>query len=152
MAQVVLHVLGGAVGGPGKGAEGGHVDEGPAVEAAHVQGPPAAGGDDPGGLQGLIRQMEAGGEVVGAARGDVAQGRRAWQVHQPRDRLVERAVAAAADHGVELPAQLPGQAGSVLPGLGQPQVHQIAGGAEVGHGVKEGGGGAGAACPGIDDK
>ena len=38
VAQVVFHRLGRAVGHPGEGPEGGHVDKGAAVEGPHVQG------------------------------------------------------------------------------------------------------------------
>ena len=56
---------------------------------------------DPLGRQGgvVFGQIQGGGHVVGGAQGDIAQGRRVFQLHEPGHHLAEGAVAAhAGDH------------------------------------------------------
>ena len=152
VSQIVLDGLGRAVGGPGKGPEGGHVDKGPAVEGPHVQGAALAGGDAPGGLGRVRGELQAGGKVVGAAAGDVPQGRGIGEAHEAADRLVEGAVPAAADNAViPCPLRLRQLRGVARVG-GLAHGDQIALLAEVGHRLEQGAHGPGAPGPGVDNE
>ena len=152
MAQVVFDVLRHGIGGLGKGPEGGDVDEVPVIEAAHVQMPPGAGDNEPGRLHRVGGEPEAGGEVVGAAPGDVAQRRRVSQGHQAVDRLVEGAVPAVAHHKIKAGALLAGQTLGVPGALGLLQAYQISGLGKNGNHIKKERAGAAPPRPGIDDQ
>ena len=110
MAEEVLGGLGGGVGGRREGAEGGDIGEvagGMVVEShgmeqTHVDGGLRVADGGAGGLSERSRQTHGHGEIVGASRGDVAQGGTALggHRHKPRHGLVEGAVPSAADDGI----------------------------------------------------
>ena len=117
-----------------------------------VQGAALAGGDASGGLGRVRGELQAGGEVVGAAAGDVPQGRGIGEAHEAADRLVEGAVPAAADNAVKLgPLRLRQLRGVARVG-GLAHGDQIALLAEVGHRLEQGAHGPGAAGPGGDNE
>ena len=126
VAEGALELLGGVVAHVGEDAEGGHVDEGPVVEAAHVAGPGRPLRRHGRRLLHPTGQAQVLGEVVGGAGGNIAQHRRRVQGEQPRHRLAEGAVPAAADHPVIPPALPGGHMGGVGLALGGPHRHQIA--------------------------
>ena len=110
MPQHILRHLRGGVGGRRKGPEGGDIGEvaGGAVvhpngmEQTHVDGGLGVTHSGAGGLAEGTRQPHGGGEIVGAPRGDVAQGGTALggHRHKPRHGLVEGAVTSTANDGV----------------------------------------------------
>ena len=81
--------------------------------------------------------MQAHGEIVGAAAGQIAQQRALLQLHQAGERLVQRAVAAGTDHHVVLSAPPGGDVPGLAAGLGDKDPHQIAGAGELRHGVEQ---------------
>ncbi len=135
VAQSVFRLLGRGVTGPGEGAEGGHIGKIPLIVPPHIQGNGRTLGDDVRSQVGRRGDVQGGGKVVGAAGGQVAQGRLALQLHKAGDGLVQGAVAAVADHGVKIRPQVPGEAGGVTGALGLPHIHQIATCRQPGDGV-----------------
>ena len=125
MPQRVFDILRGGVAGLGKGTEGGHIGEVSVVVPPHVQRHGSALGDDVGGHVGHGGNVQRGGEVVGAAGGQIAQQGLFRQLHQAGNGFVQRAVAAVADHGVVVGTQLQRIARGVAGGLGLLHVHQI---------------------------
>ena len=94
--------------------------------------------------------METGGEVIGAALGNVAQQRRAVQGHQAGDSLIQRAVAAHGYHRVKILAG--GRGGCGIPGGGGiMDGQQVAGLGEDGCRVEQRAPGLVAARCGVDD-
>ena len=71
--QRVFGCLGRGVGGAGKGAEGRHIRKVPVVVPTHVQRVRRTADGGAGGLVHGGGEMQAGGEVVGAAAGQIAQ-------------------------------------------------------------------------------
>lgn len=82
--------------------------------------------------------MKAGGKVVGAAVGQVAQQRALRQRHQAGDRFVQSAVAAGADHRIVVGAPLRRHAAGVAAGLRDKDPHQIAGAGKSGYRIEQG--------------
>ena len=150
--QRVFGCLGRGVGGAGKGAEGRHIRKVPVVVPSHVQRVRRTADGGAGGLVHGGGKMQTGGEVVGAAAGQIAQGRALGQLHNAGQRLVQRAVAAGA-HDQVIVAAAPGGHVTRLPaGLRNENVHQIAGAGELCRRVKQRGTGFCLSCTGIDDK
>ena len=106
VGQVTQHIFGGLGGGIGSGgekAEGSHIGEIPqSAEIAHVQGTGRALQGGPGGLHHVPGEVHGGGEIIGAAQGNIAQGDVFPGFDQPGDDFVQRAVAADADHAFVL--------------------------------------------------
>ena len=102
--QGVLGGLRGGIGGAGKRAEGGYIHEAALVPPADVQGAGRAAEHGHGGGDRVVGDMEAGGKVVGAALGQIAQQGPLLQAHQAGDDLVERAVAAYGHHQIVVAA------------------------------------------------
>ena len=106
----------------------------------------------PGSLEGIRGQREAGGKVVGAASGNVTQGRRGREAHDPSDRLVEGTVSAAADNPVKIASFRLHNFGGMARIGGAAHRNQIALLAEMSHRVEHGCRRARAARPGVDDE
>ena len=151
MAQNIFHVLGGGVGGAGEGPEGGHIHEEPFPKAADIQLPGLAPDDGGSGLEGVGGDLQAGGEVVGAALGQVAHRRGMGQGLKAGDDLVQCAVSAYGHHRIVSGAGFLGNAAGVPRGSGAADAEEISGVAEGGGRVVEGAPGLAAARPGIDD-
>ena len=101
LAQRVFTALWRGVGHIGKGAEGCHIGKICVAEAAHIQLDRRAAD---GGLRRLFHapgQAQGGGKIIGGAGGNIAQHRRLLAAQQAVDRLVQRPVAAGADHKVK---------------------------------------------------
>ena len=152
MAQGVFRLLGRVVGRLGKGAEGGHVGEISVVEAADVQVEAPAAGDGSRRHGGVAAEPQTGGEVVGAAKGQVADGGPVFQAHQPGDGLVQRAVASGAYDQIIVAPRLRHGLPGVAPGGGHKDPHQVARLAEPGHRVKKRRHGLGFTGFGVHDK
>ena len=135
MTQIVFGRLGGAVGGFGEGTEGCHIHKGPSVEGPHIQFLPAAVQDLLCHLCRLIGQVEAGGKIIGAAAGDIAQRWRDRKVHKPGDGLIQGSVPTIADDPVKGGPIFPDEAGGIALGRSLPQGYQIVCLAEQGYGV-----------------
>ena len=96
MAQGVFQALRSGVGGAGKGTERGNVGKKAVIEAANVQRTGYAHDHVSGGLQQVLRQVQAVSKIVGAAGWNVAdRGVTAGPV-KAGDYLIEGAVAADA--------------------------------------------------------
>ena len=110
VTEQILRGLGGGVGGRRERPEGGDVGEvagrsfvhAERREQTHVNGRFVGAYGHTGGLPQVGGKPHGGGKIVGAARRNVAQDGTLPQgyLHEPRHRLVEGAVAAAADHRV----------------------------------------------------
>ena len=111
-----------------------------------------APGDVQRGQPGVGGQVKAGGKVVGAAVGQVAQQRALRQRHQAGDRFVQSAVAAGADHRIVVGAPLRRHAAGVAAGLRDKDPHQIAGAGKSGYRIEQGGAGLGLTRPGVDNE
>ena len=152
MTQRIFGRLGRGVGGARKCAEGRHIRKVPVIVPPNIQRIGNAAGHSPG--RGLHRgvEVQAGGKVVGAAVGQIAQRRALLQLHQAGDGLVQRAVAAGADHQIILSAPFGGDVTGLAAGLRDEHPHQIAGAGEGRHRVEQRGAGFCLSCSWIDDK
>ncbi len=101
--------------------------------------------------EGVGGDLQAGGEVVGAALGQVAHRRGMGQGLKAGDDLVQCAVSAYGHHGIVSAAGFLGNAAGVPRGSGAADAEEISGVAEGGGRVVEGAPGLAAARPGIDD-
>ena len=151
MAQGVFGGLRRGIGAFRERAERGHIDEIPLVPAANVQLPGRGGHHGLRSHGGLAGDVEAGGKVVGAPLGQIAQQGTPVQPHQAGDHLVQRAVAAHGHHSVVAAAFPGGDLLGLAGGVGAADGQQVARPAENGGGVKQGTAGLVPAGPGVDD-
>ena len=84
----------------------------------------------------VIRQVEAGGKIVGAAAGNVSNGWRGGELHGSGNDLVEGSVTAAADHAVKVFAVGQQEPHRIAPGGCLPYADKIPCLAETGDGFK----------------
>ena len=119
---------------------------------AHVQGHGRALGDDFCGHIGHGGDVQRGSKIIGAAGGQIAQQRLVRQLHQPRDGLVQRAVAAVAGHGVKQWPYIPGKPGCVAGGRSLPHVHQVSSCGQAGDSFIQRSQGFVLPCSGIHDQ
>ena len=123
----------------------------PSVARTHVQPPGAAAEHTAGRLGRVGGNLEAGGKIVGAALGQIAQQRRMLQLHQAAGHLVEGAVPAHRHHHVIVAAVFGGVDHGV-PGRGRlVQGEQIPALGENGRRIQQRPRGLAAPGPGIDD-
>ena len=115
LAQSVFDILGCGIAGPGKRAEGGNIGKIPVAEPPYVVAHRLTLHDGLGGLENVGGQLQAGSKVVGGTGGDIADGGVRPGAEQAGNGLVQRAVAAAADHQINIFALLPGDGGGVSP-------------------------------------
>ena len=95
--------------------------------------------------------MEAGGEVVGAALGQIAQKRGPPELDQAGDHLVQRPVAAHGHDQVVPPALPFGGPGGVAGGIRDMDGEQVTRLGKGGGGVEQGAVGLVLSGPGVDD-
>ena len=116
--QGVFDILGCGIAGSGKRAEGGNIGKIPVAEPTHVVAHRLALHDLLGGLKDIGGQLQAGRKIVGGTGGDIADGGVRPGAEQAGNGLVQCAVAAAADHQINVLALFPGDGGGVPPPQG----------------------------------
>ena len=153
VAERLLFVLRRLIAHGRKRAERRHVGEKALVaEAADVKRRRRAGHDAQGRIRRVFRQAERRGHVVGRAHRDVAQRGRVRHLHQARDDLAERAVAADAGHGVILRRVLCRHHRRVAAALREVHRRQVSAAVENVHHLAEAGLVAAASGHGVDDQ
>ena len=110
MTDNVLHILGRGPGNAGKGTEGSSIAEiTVGTEKPHIQRTRISENDGVAGEQRCKGKLQPAGKIVGAAAGDVAQGRPMTALLQTGDHFIEGAVAAAGHDQIRFTRVCPGK-------------------------------------------
>ena len=138
VAQDILGILGSGIAHLREHAEGGHIDEGPAVELPQITGAGTPLHRNLSRAHQIGRQFEGLGKIIGGSRREIAQSGHCLRVgQQAGDHLIQGAVPSAADHMVVLTPQLRSGLGGISPEQGGMDCDRVArGGEQIDHVVQ----------------